>query len=187
MSIKELQEIERLKKENLELKQKLTLLRQETRELYKFAYKDSLTPLYNRRGMHQALTNLDKNVSHAIVMCDIDCFKSVNDTYGHDVGDVTIKKIGELIDAMRREDDFAARLGGDEFIIVLKNCSVSIAEKKCITLSRLMEDNEKSLFGFHLAMSFGISEYNPKLGFEQALKNADIALYESKNTGKNKI
>lgn len=193
MSINEEREIERLKQENLRIKQenlrlmqKLIRLQKEEEELYEFAYKDTLTSLYNRRGMQQAASSLDPNNSHAVVMCDIDAFKSINDNYGHDVGDMAIKTIGDLIDATRREDDFAARLGGDEFIIVFKNCPLTIAEAKCITLSRIIEKQEKNLFGFHITLSFGIAEYNSEIGFEEALKDADKALYESKNRGKNR-
>lgn len=115
------------------------------------AHKDSLTGLYNRRILAYI-----HNYS-AIVICDIDDYKRVNDIYGHDVGDDIIKRVSSIIRNNIREKDYICRYGGDEFLIAFVDCPYNIAQKRIESIRKkaeaeiLLPDNK------NITMSFGIA------------------------------
>lgn len=153
---------------------------------------DFLTGLYNRRRLFEYFDGIKYSTHIATVMVDLDNFKSVNDTYGHKVGDDALVATAN---AMQRcfPVDFIARLGGDEFIIIVnRNCSVEeIKEQAENLLDHLRHDfSEKSEFGI-LSASVGAALNTVPEGeahdFEALLKHSDDAMYQAKNTGKNKV
>ncbi|WP_024790924.1 MULTISPECIES: GGDEF domain-containing protein [unclassified Lebetimonas] len=174
----------------LESKYTLELLHQQT-------IKDPLTGLFNRRYLENTLPILiasanRENKKLGFLMIDIDHFKQVNDTYGHKSGDITLEKLSEILKKSIRKSDIAVRYGGEEFLIILQNIkSIDDAKKVAEKIKNTMEkteielDNGKSIIK---TVSIGISIYPDqcKKGWE-CIKLADIALYEAKNTGRNKV
>ncbi|WP_457626546.1 diguanylate cyclase [Persephonella sp.] len=166
-------------------------------ELKKLASTDFLTGLYNRRHMFligNELFEISKryNKKLSVIILDIDRFKSINDTYGHDAGDEALKALSQIIIDRTRECDVPARLGGEEFVILLPETELEGAKKLAEDLRQAVEneiielpDGQKLSF----TVSIGVSEINlsKDLSFEKALKLADKALYEAKETGRNKV
>jgi diguanylate cyclase (GGDEF)-like protein len=122
-------------------------------------------------------------------MCDIDYFKNVNDTYGHDVGDFTIREVSKCIRNNLRKDDIAVRWGGEEFFIYLSEVNMDNAYRVSEKLRECMEtftmhydDNIK----INVTMSIGISIIDHKNTLEMATSHADSAMYISKQKGRNR-
>jgi diguanylate cyclase (GGDEF)-like protein len=166
------------------------------KELKYLAYHDKLTGLKNREGFCEQLDQLiieaeretKLNIT-AILLIDIDNFKLVNDSFGHDIGDIVLREVSSRLNICLRKSDYSFRLGGDEFIIIIKNIKhewevSKVAEKIIGYLSTpyiLGKYNIK-----FLTCSMGIVLF-PKDGInrEKLIKNADIAMYNAKKRGKN--
>lgn len=155
------------------------------------AYIDQLTGLANRRAFEKKITSLNSSSEvHrvALLLLDIDNFKSINDSYGHLVGDQLLIKFSNRLSDNIREKDFIARLGGDEFVILIETNSSkaeisSIAEKIINVINRnfILDDIEISS-----GVSIGITTCDDKsIDLKSILKEADMALYEAKDSGKN--
>jgi diguanylate cyclase (GGDEF)-like protein len=153
---------------------------------------DSLTGLYSRwyyddRFKEEYEKAIRYNTSLAYIIADIDSFKRVNDTYGHQTGDEVLKEISRLILAYIRKFDIAARYGGEEFAIILPNTTLlgakKVAEKMRVEIEKIR------MFPFSTTMSFGVNslenrEYD---NYKQLEKYADVALYRAKENGKNRV
>lgn len=157
--------------------------------------RDGATRLYNRRFLEEFIDKsadqaLRSNISYAVLMIDIDFFKMVNDTYGHDAGDIIIKALAELLQSSIRKSDLAIRYGGEEFLVLLHNTTaegaLSVAEKIRVNF------NEKK-FQFandtvQKSLSIGIAHFPIQAdSIWKVIKFADIALYEGKHTGRNRV
>ncbi|MEG1560284.1 MAG: diguanylate cyclase [Clostridia bacterium] len=149
---------------------------------------DALTKLLNRETLIKRVTTLLKNsvtpTKHAIIMIDIDGFKSVNDVYGHAVGDETLVDISANMRTVLRKDDIIGRFGGDEFMICLNDIPYdSVVEKRVLQIMSILRKKIGDLVS--IAGSIGIAIY-PRDGctFDELYKNADIALYNAKEKGK---
>lgn len=159
------------------------------------AMTDPMTGIFNRRGLldstEKVLSNLARSKRNAcLVVCDIDHFKSVNDTYGHDVGDEVIKVFADTIKDCVRQKDFVGRVGGEEFVILLAETSLSearaIAERIRVSVAPKTFHFGNHQVGF--TASFGISssgDYQYK--YETLFKQADEALYKAKQGGRNQV
>ncbi|MFK4784584.1 diguanylate cyclase [Fusobacterium sp. MFO224] len=158
--------------------------------------KDSMTKLYNRENFEKIVTQLlvSKSLSskRAFVMMDIDSFKSINDNYGHMLGDKVIIKVTNLLKASFRTSDVLGRMGGDEFAIFLydfdkKNFINSKIERLIKEINHCMLDEENEENRIIVKCSFGVKFIDGKENsFEKIYKSADEALYEAKSKGKNK-
>ena len=155
--------------------------------LRKKAYTDALTGILNRRGLFEYIKTKVLEYKYAIVIIDIDKFKFVNDTHGHDVGDEVLKHLSNLLSKNIRKNDICARWGGEEFVLIIKTLKIedvqNIAEK-------LRKDIEKEKFPVvgKVTASFGVSNFkNNKQTFEDVFKNADNALYKAKENGRNRV
>ncbi len=157
--------------------------------------KDPMTTLYNRRFLDELInSNISSRVKdgamHSLLMVDIDFFKEVNDTYGHDIGDEVIKRLAIIMRKNVRDSDMPVRYGGEEFIILLINTTL---EKTLSIAKKIKEDFSKEEFVcdkeiFTKTVSIGISVYpDDANSLIKAIKFADEALYVAKNTGRNKI
>lgn len=177
--IKELTE----KLENIEDKELLILIKrliEERNYLSEIVNIDALTGLNNKRILEHI------REYSSVVMCDIDNFKNINDTLGHDTGDLVIKNIAKILKESTRSKDYICRFGGDEFLIAFVDCSDEIVYKRIQEIREKVTKNVKfSSFG-DITMSFGISSSKNE-PLDVLIKEADIALYESKNLGKNRI
>lgn len=169
-------------------------------EIQHLAYYDSLTGLPNRRllmdRLSQALvTSARGKGGGAILFLDLDHFKTLNDTLGHDVGDLLLKQVSERLTSCVREGDTVARIGGDEFVIMLEGLSDSIfeaarqaeiiCEKILNTLNQIYHLNT---YEYHSTTSIGATLFRGhEVGADELLKQADIAMYQSKTAGRNAI
>ncbi len=152
---------------------------------------DALTKTYNRRFFDEILDIFinnyrDKTAYFSIIMLDIDDFKKINDTYGHDVGDAALKKVSEIVLKNIRQEDIFCRIGGEEFVLIVKlNAfeAFSVAEK----LRKLIENTPISYNDINIKVtcSLGVAEFDRNDTKESLFKKADLALYTSKNSGKN--
>ena len=147
---------------------------------------DPLTKAYNRNILNSIKTT---NLKSALVMIDIDHFKKVNDTYGHDVGDIILKELSSLVLNNIREQDMLIRLGGEEFLIILNNIDKKHILSKIEYLQNLIRkkefdigDNKK----LKITVSIGVNltPYKSK-NIIEAIKKADEALYFVKKHGRN--
>ena len=157
---------------------------------------DALTRLVNRRRFHE-LAELEISRSRrfiknfSVLMLDIDNFKSINDTYGHDVGDKVIAYIGDMCRNELRDIDIAGRLGGEEFAILLPDTSPETALQVAERLRHEIENYEMEFSGgavLKFTVSIGcVSSTDLSLDVEQLLKRADQCLYEAKKSGRNRV
>jgi diguanylate cyclase (GGDEF)-like protein len=163
------------------------------KQLEKASNTDPMTGAYNRRYFYNtskqmmALAKREK-YDISIVMLDIDKFKNINDTYGHDIGDSIIKDLVNQINVHIRASDLSARFGGEEFVILLNNINKENTIRFCNNL-RVSIQNSIPVDNISYTVSIGISEiaYNDKEDIDDTLKRADLALYEAKETGRNKV
>jgi len=157
------------------------------------AYHDELTKLPNRRALRRAVEeSLTKaaqdQTSFSILFLDLDNFKTVNDTLGHDVGDELLVEVSQVLSKQLRSDDLLARLGGDEFACLLVKTGVEQAQQVASRMSKAIRktlgSNHPSLSLPSLGVSVGIASF-PKDGrsFVELLKAADIAMYQAKDSG----
>jgi len=158
--------------------------------------RDAMTGLYNRRFLEEFIDQVMKQVqreneTYTVLMLDVDFFKQVNDTYGHDVGDKVIAEIGNVVKNSIRESDLGIRYGGEEFVVLLHNATdegaMSVAQKIHTSFAELVFDvgNGQTM---KKTMSIGMAKY-PTDGntIWKCIKYADTALYVAKTTGRNKI
>ena len=153
----------------------------ERNHLIKVANHDHLTDLNNRR----ILENID--CCSAVVMCDIDDLKQVNDSYGHLVGDKVIRNVAQIIKSCVRDTDYVCRYGGDEFLLAFVNCPAEIVKLRLEEIRCLINEHTISDKYDNITMSFGFVFPNNSESFDDLKQMADVALYESKRRGKNQI
>lgn len=163
-----------------DLKIQILRLIEERNHLLEIVKKDTLTGAYNRR-----ILNYINNFS-VVVLCDVDDFKCINDTYGHDVGDNVLKVVTKILMNNTRENDIVCRYGGDEFLVIFNKCSKDLVKKRMNIISKIINDCFRNL-NINVSFSAGISSYEVGKTLDEIIKEADIALYESKNNGKNGI
>ncbi|UPQ88791.1 GGDEF domain-containing protein [Vibrio sinaloensis] len=163
--------------------------RHERRYFKQLAAKDPMTGLLNRRGLESYLAMEHTGSYIALAVFDIDNFKSINDTYGHDVGDQVIIYMANKLSACIRNSDAAARIGGEEFVIFMTGSDI---EPLKVGLQRVLEavreDSTQVLeLGFTISGGAEIVSGDTHLNFERLFKAADEKLYHAKTHGKNQI
>lgn len=176
-----------------ELESSQAELQNNYQNIEKLAYTDALTGLYNRMAFFKYATEILSDnhgglKNHAVIFIDLDGFKSINDTLGHDFGDMLLQAVSSKLASFIKEDDILARNGGDEFVIF----------KTQITDREELEDFLTTLVSIathpfvlndetvHITLSAGVALFPQNgLSLSELMKNADIAMYSSKNTGKN--
>ncbi len=157
---------------------------------------DSLTGLYNRRYMEAHLSTIierqsvsGKNLS--LMTFDIDNFKQVNDTYGHQAGDEVLINLSSQISDNVRNIDTIARMGGEEFVIVMPDTDravgFSVAERLRETVENILFIFPEKPEGINITISIGLTLMNAYEATDTLLKRADLALYKAKNNGKNQV
>ena len=178
----------------------ITMSKAAAEEIQHLAFYDSLTKLPNRRllvdRLTQAMTSSARNlVSGAVLFMDIDHFKTLNDTLGHDIGDVLLQQVASRLISCVREGDTVARLGGDEYVVMLEHLSENTIE----AAAQAEVVAKKILTSLNLPYQLGNNEYNgtASIGIavfgdknqsqDEILKYADIAMYQAKKSGGNTL
>ncbi len=158
------------------------------------AIHDPLTGCLNRRGILERLNEeLERSVRTGeqlcVAMCDLDHFKKVNDTYGHQTGDDVLKGFVQIIRAQLRPYDQIGRLGGEEFLIIIPNITDSYAQNKLERLNKIVQDNEiKTGTGkIKITVSIGGIIVNQKTDIDTTIRQVDNALYTAKEKGRNQV
>lgn len=166
-------------------------LKDSNENLYRLYITDQLTELYNRYKLDEVLANeltrsqRYKN-SFGVILLDIDYFKSINDTYGHLIGDKVLKESAQILKNSIRDTDSAGRWGGEEFLII---CPEANIEGLKVTAEKIRKNIESHRFGKieTVTVSSGISLYKENDTGDTILGRADIALYHAKNKGRNRV
>ncbi len=146
---------------------------------------DPLTGLLNRGAYEMLLKNVD--TSHmALILVDIDHFKTVNDTYGHDVGDRVLKRVAEVLKHSFRSVDLICRIGGDEFVVIMTRADSTMRE---LLMSKMKRANQMLLHPKDdlppVSLSVGVAFSDRKNPCGDIFKDADTALYRVKEAGRN--
>ncbi len=168
-------------------------LEEMNRRLYEKATKDALTGLFNRRKMTDLIEyeydrSLRTQLPFSIVITDIDHFKTVNDTHGHDCGDQVLEEVSRILMSMTRKQDQVSRWGGEEFLLLLPDTDTEGA----LTLAEKIREKIEASSCFcgeteiKITMTFGISCFSEDKSDKKVIKEADLALYEGKNSGRNR-
>jgi diguanylate cyclase (GGDEF)-like protein len=165
----------------------IRLLHQRIGKLNLDAQTDPLTGLHNRRGLTFALEMLGSDGrSFAVIALDIDHFKRINDTHGHDVGDTVIQQMAGLMKTCSRDADILCRSGGEEFLMLLPNTTLDSALLVAERLRTCVELEQIPVVG-HITVSLGIAVWPMHASdIERVLKLADAALYRAKQHGRNR-
>lgn len=155
---------------------------------------DHLTQVYNRKSFDEHVAQsmqLSKmsNTPTTLMMLDIDYFKRINDTYGHDIGDFILVECARTLQKIfSRDQDFVARVGGEEFAVILQDANIDQALKKAEEIVGIVRKEVfvKDDMQLRFTLSMGIAQLNPGEPVDQWIKRADEALYKSKNLGRDR-
>lgn len=158
------------------------------------AERDHLTGLKMRRAFEDDVMRLldengDRRTAMSMIVADIDHFKAVNDTFGHQAGDAAIAGFGKLIGDTVRDTDICGRVGGEEFCILVWNCDLGPALRLAERLRRAFSEAEYEALGegVRLTASFGVVQWREGEGYGKLFARADKALYEAKDAGRNRV
>lgn len=176
---------------NIELSKVKKEVESKNEELKKLAVTDKLTTLYNRVKLDEFLQqeiNRSQRYgnSFAVGMVDIDYFKNVNDSYGHQVGDMVLVEIAKLLKEGKRESDIVGRWGGEEFIIIYPETTLDGAKQHIEGIRSRIENHLFSVVK-HKTASFGLTMYKKGDTIESLIKRVDDALYQAKELGRNRV
>jgi diguanylate cyclase len=157
--------------------------------------RDPLTRLFNRRYiptiMQYAIRVHSKhNINFAVLEFDIDHFKEINDTYGHETGDMILTQFGELLATNTRAGDFVFRYGGEEFLILLNGVTLEIAGTIAEKLRLMIEQYSFTINHaqtLHITASIGVALHNGHPDYSRIISRADEALYQAKASGRNTV
>lgn len=186
-------EIPRLvKSEDDEIKQLAEAGQNMSKDIKVLVDYDALTKLRNRRSANNKLKEIrikaeETGIDYCVSIGDIDFFKKVNDTYGHEMGDLVLKEVAHTLNSGMLGRDVAARWGGEEFLLIFENKKVDEAEK---ILSQILDNIRKIIIpdtDKNITMSFGLTQAKPRENTNEILKRADDRLYEAKESGRNRI
>ncbi len=176
------------------LKKYIHELEQKNRKLDIMSKTDYLTELANRRFM---IERLNEEVARtektgekfSMLMCDIDHFKRINDTYGHEIGDLVLKQVTKSIKNMVREYDVVSRWGGEEFLVLLIDTNIILAAEVAEKIRAEIEQNIITINNsiIKVTISIGVTEYLNEISISQNINNGDEAMYQSKASGRNRV
>lgn len=182
----------------VETQQDVATLQSQTRALEEENRRDNLTGIYNRAYLNVVLADeftqaVSQNWPLSIAFIDLDHFKTINDTYGHQVGDGVLQHVTRVMTGIARESDIIARYGGEEFVLVLAGCETPSAERVCKRIVQAVAAKPYNPDGDQMigvTVSIGIATQNETALFENVedlLRSADRALYTAKIQGRNRV
>jgi diguanylate cyclase (GGDEF)-like protein/PAS domain S-box-containing protein len=161
--------------------------------LHERATKDPLTQVANRAEFDRTYApfiqaHLERRLPCSLIICDIDRFKSINDTFGHQAGDEVLKFFGQLLKTDCRQGDLVARYGGEEFVMLCADCANAAAARRAEQLRKTVSDlPQPAVNGNTVTVSFGVTEIQPGDTADSMLRRADRALFEAKRMGRNMV
>ena len=165
----------------------VSLLQEKIGRLNRQAQSDPLTGLANRRAMQDMLTVwLESKKTIAVISVDIDHFKRVNDTFGHDVGDETLRSVAGLMKQNSRPTDLLCRVGGEEFVLLLPDSSISAAVDIAERLRLSIASTSLEAVG-HITVSLGVALWRSGDSMDDVFHKADLLLYRAKQQGRNQV
>ena len=179
-------------------------MKKEIGRLRKLVYYDELTGVLNRRGFKEEAEKVftpafpsDANghrrkaisMPFCVLFMDLDNFKRVNDTFGHDVGDEVLKAMSKALDNTLRENDIIGRWGGEEFIVALYGARVKTAQKIAERVRSAIEKININVGGKRVPVttSIGLASHSKEKDMFELIQNADMAMYQAKHKGKNRV
>lgn len=150
---------------------------------------DPLTGLINRRGMQATLNEWEaERQPFSVIMCDIDHFKQVNDTFGHAIGDQVLQFVAKHMLESSREGDLVCRVGGEEFMLLLPHTDLNLAKSAAERLRLRIAGDVCPSIGQAVTLSFGVSSWIPgQASITEVTNSADLALYSAKKAGRNRV
>lgn len=150
---------------------------------------DHMTGLWNRRHFFEQFSKREGDLKGAITVFDIDQFKSINDAYGHQTGDIVICDAARTIKAFVEPDGFVARFGGEEFVSFCPNETLQLGTMRAEKIRNAIEERSVEVKDGEVSytLSAGVTHFDGVRNVDDALKEADKALYLAKNAGRNKI
>ncbi|MBI5741932.1 MAG: GGDEF domain-containing protein [Nitrospirae bacterium] len=186
--------LEDMSKRMNEVKHEAEEIRKRSQEIEIEVYRDALTGLHNRKAYDERMTETLANAERydliaSLMVCDIDFFKKINDTFGHKVGDLALKKLADFLRERLRKNDFISRYGGEEFVIILPHTDISGA---IIAGEGIRSYIARSVFSYKsreipLTISVGISSFKKGDTVTSVFERADQALYLAKKSGRNAV
>lgn len=168
-------------------------LEERCQSLHEKATKDPLTQVANRAEFDRTLAlfvlaHVEQQLPCSLIICDVDHFKSINDTYGHQAGDEVLKLFGQMLKGECRQGDLVARYGGEEFVLLCADCNNATAAGRAEHLRRaLAEVRHPAITGASVTASFGVTEIQAGDTPDSMLRRADRALFEAKRMGRNMV
>lgn len=201
-------ELERMARAIEELKAENARLKEENSRLEQLSTYDQLTGILNRRGAREGIElvisssrtvspesgekrhEIEKAREISVIALDIDDFKHINDIYGHEAGDIILRKTAEFLKRTFRKYDIVSRWGGEEFLVAFQGGEQDTINKffdKEAKLARISFETEVNGEKIEITLSGGVSEYRTGEKLDETIARADKALYESKESGKNRI
>ena len=195
LQIKAMERIYMMRQKLKDAQKDLLVVNEKYRRLSLF---DELTGLANRRNFDKTLEREFKLAKRdkkplSVILCDIDFFKNYNDTYGHQAGDDCLAKVAKALDdVVSRPTDLACRYGGEEFTFILPNTDLKRAQQLAEKVRELVSDlkviHEGSTISPYISLSLGVATYNGQFSDgEEITKQADVALYQAKDNGRNRV
>ena len=182
------------KASELQKEKMITELTEIKKQLEVSSRTDPLTSLLNRRGLEQEMVfeknRMDRSGNpFSLVLCDIDFFKKINDTYGHDAGDYILSEFAQIIESHSRKQDIVCRWGGEEFLLLLPETDLQGASALA---EKIRAQIEKSIFTYNnqeisITLSSGVACMAKDQTIDDCIKNADLRLYLAKSRGRNKV
>lgn len=162
------------------------------RQLLQMSRKDQLTGLFNRSAISDLLkAEIERSRRYkqflSVVMIDIDHFKRVNDHYGHDAGDKVLARIGSVLTHNLRQPDAVGRWGGEEFLVIVPNNGAEAAAHLAERIREFIKKKPIEEVPGPITASFGVAQLRPEQGPDQLLYQADMALYQAKRDGRDRV
>jgi diguanylate cyclase len=184
--------LEAMGRKMLEIKQEADEIRRRSQELEFESIRDTLTGLYNRKAyddkIDETIAHVSRyNIDASLLVCDIDYFKKINDTFGHKVGDLALKKLAQLLRTRLRQNDFICRYGGEEFAVILPHTDLKGAKQAAEGIRSYIDNAVFTYSDNHipLKISIGVSTFEPDDDADSVFERADRALYLAKRAGRN--
>lgn len=167
------------------------------KKLSEHAHVDELTNLKNRRALQERLSGLNRSDPESylpmqVMLFDVDQFKQINDSFGHDVGDHVLERVAREIEKHTRDTDLVVRYGGDEFLVIMPNCTQENAYRRAESIREAILSSPPVVNGrtIEVTLSVGIADQSiadATTDFSETLKAADKAMYQSKEGGRNRV